>query len=471
MQMLKRLSQCLAGTTTYLRDQPSKRRRSSQTESPMTCVVIVDPYASGKYLVQKLLESGVPIIVVRSSAELEIYSEVHEQLKSVVAKTIEFAQYDDVRHLAEFIRSLPYEVRAVIPGTECGVELADQLAEALEMPNRNRFDLIKARKDKAETQEQLRKFGLAATAQRKDSELGPLIEWTRKHGKFPVVAKPVEGCGGDGVYFCKTEEDLRNAHQDIIVNQRKNMYGASVPEMVVQEYLEGDEYIVDTISYKGKHILVGIWKYKKVHGLPWNKSAIMPEYSFFLPSQGKDQNRLAAYVFRVLDAVGLRFGPCHSEVMMTKRGPVLVEVNARMHGMQGPLMTEFATGTNIATYTADVMVFDGVLFNELYKAQSPDTGRWMYPLHKNCYMVDLMSPITGVLSCDLEDKIKKLGLASLHDFEPETKPGDVLQQTKDLATEPGCVLLVHESQTQIEKDIKAIRAAEADGFYEIEPLD
>merc|ERR1712178_394386 len=95
-----------------------------------------------------------------------------------------------------------------------------------------------------------------------------------------------------------------------------------------------------------------------------------------LPPDGPEQDALTSYVFRVLDAVGLRFGPCHTEVMMTPRGPVLVEVNARMHGLQGPLMTEFATGTNIAKYMADVMIDNGKLFNELHSSVEP--GRWKY---------------------------------------------------------------------------------------------
>ena len=32
------------------------------------------------------------------------------------------------------------------------------------------------------------------------------------------------------------------------------------------------------------------------------------------------------YAYRVLDAVGLQYGPCHTEIMLTERGPILVEV-------------------------------------------------------------------------------------------------------------------------------------------------
>merc|ERR1711879_320947 len=83
-------------------------------------------------------------------------------------------------------------------------------------------------------------------------------------------------------------------------------------------------------------------------------------------------------------------------------------------------------------------------------------------------MVDLMSPVTGKLKKNLKEEIHKLKLTSLFDFEPEVKPGEELQQTINLFTEPGCALLVHASKDRIEKDIKVLRAAEHNGFYEVE---
>merc|ERR1719267_187170 len=109
-----------------------------------------------------------------------------------------------------------------------------------------------------------------------------------------------------------------------------------------------------------------MWVYTKRKGLPWNSNAIISEGNRLLPSTGEIQEQLVSYVFRVLDAVGLRYGPCHTEVMFTPRGPILVEVNARLHGLQGPRLIELSTGTSKATYTADVLLAGGELFNNLY---------------------------------------------------------------------------------------------------------
>ena len=44
---------------------------------------------------------------------------------------------------------------------------------------------------------------------------------------------------------------------------------------------------------------------------------------------------LISYTRRVLDAMEIRHGPSHAEIMMTADGPCLVEMNCRAHGGDG----------------------------------------------------------------------------------------------------------------------------------------
>ena len=44
---------------------------------------------------------------------------------------------------------------------------------------------------------------------------------------------------------------------------------------------------------------------------------------------------LVAYIFGVLDAIGIRNGAVHAEVKAEARGPVLIEANCRLHGLDG----------------------------------------------------------------------------------------------------------------------------------------
>jgi len=276
-------------------------------------------------------------------------------------------------------------------------------------------------------------------------------------GQWPLVAKPVSGAGSDGIFFCKAEDDIRAAHAGIIGHRSPT--GPLNNELALQEFLSGDEYIVDTVSYDGKHMCVAIWVYNKLKGLPWNPHVIMPDQCMLLPPTGEKQDQLVDYVFRVLDSVGLKYGPCHTEIMFTQRGPILVEVNARMHGLQGPKIIEMCTGISKATYVADTIVSSGELFKKL--SSTALQARYIYPLLKNSINLMLLSHVEGYLLTSIKDVIYNMDLPSVVEVLPSVQKGEYLSQTIDLATLAGVVTMVHESMDQLEADVRKIREAEA----------
>merc|ERR1711871_1638682 len=96
---------------------------------------------------------------------------------------------------------------------------------------------------------------------------------------------------------------------------------------------------------EGLHAVVAMFKYQKMEDLTY-------EYTKLIESGGEVQDSLRSYVAKVLDAVGIHFGPSHAEVIVTKDGPCLVEVGARMHGASGPAVMRDATGLGIQELVA-----------------------------------------------------------------------------------------------------------------------
>lgn len=440
----------------------------AQADLPQA-VVVVDPYSSGRFLLYDLKGRNINIICVRSSLKLgNFFLRVYHTHKNYFVETMDFEEYEGgVPELATHIRGMPYKVLAVIGGSEPGVELAEYLAEELQMSASNGTELLFARKDKAEMQDQLRRCGVPAAEQFKSGEKQKLLAWAEARGQWPLVAKPTGGSGSDGIFFCKNLDDLARAHEEIIGVTNPN--GVVNTEIALQEFLAGDEYIVDTISYDGQHMCVACWVYKKMRGLPWSPTSIISTQNRLLAPSGEKQDALINYVFRVLDAVGLRYGPCHTEVMFTPRGPILVEVNARMHGLQGPRLIELATGTSKAAYTVDAMAMEGKMFRDRYV---PAPSRYLYPVHKQCVQLVLISPVEGFLKSSIQDVISAMNLPSLVEVLPAVQKGQYLSQSRDLPTAAGSALLVHESIEQIEKDIERIREAERSDLYIVsaEPL-
>lgn len=424
--------------------------------------VVVDPYSSGKYLLIELDKRQIPIICVRSSTKCsQQFLRSHEANSVYFSEMIDFEELTGLDHLVEKVRALPYTVIGVFGGSEPGVELADLLGNALGLPNANSLDLLDARKDKAEMQECLRRNGLPAAAQFKSGNLDDLMAWALERGEWPLVAKPTGGAGSDGVYFCRSENDLKVAHNAIIGN--RNATGTMNNELALQEFLNGDEYIVDTVSHEGKHICVAIWVYTKKRGMPWDEKAICSCQNNLLQPEGEEQDRLVDYVFKALDAVGLRHGPCHTEVMLTPRGPILVEVNARLHGLQGPRLIELATGTSKATYAADAIIGGGKMFKACHSQDDNKSGRYLYPLQKQCTQMVLHCNAEGYLTASIRDSIAALELPSVVEILPAVEVGQYINKTRDLPTSAGTVLMVHESQQQIQDDTLAIRNLEESG--------
>merc|ERR1711972_759172 len=81
------------------------------------------------------------------------------------------------------------------------------------------------------------------------------------NGKFKAVVKPCSGAGSDGVTICNSHQEVRAAF--LKLDGTRNVLGLTTYEVLIQEYLVGDEYVIDTVSRDGEHKCVAIWKYDK----------------------------------------------------------------------------------------------------------------------------------------------------------------------------------------------------------------
>lgn len=432
----------------------------------VSAVAIVDPYSSGRFLAYELAERGVPMVCVRSSLKLDaFFLSSYDTHKGYFVSTV-----DHDGDLASTVAALSdgqQEIKAVIAGCDSGVELADALSEKLGLCS-NGTELTWARRDKAGMHERLKECGIPSADQVQSSKLEDLLSWTREREArmgaeeaYPVVVKPI---GGQGVFFCTSEQDLVNAHKALLAYTQADS-GCRVEQLVLQEFLTGTEYIVDTCSLDGEHLCCAVWRYNKRHGVPWNSQAVFTEYQELIASDSHECDVLVSYIFQVLDALGFRHGPCHAEVMLTPRGPILVEVHSRLHGIQGPLVVSKATNTGLSTYVVDGMTMGwqgdgGLLKKHLDAGRISAPWRWLYPRVQCAAIVMLVSHTQGYLRADIATQIMNLELPSVMEVFPSVTKGNLIQQTIDLNTMAGYAVLLHDCSEQMAKDIASIRAAE-----------
>lgn len=435
--------------------------------APKKVAVVVDPFSTGAVVAHALMARGYECICVYSD-KLEnienVASLVPEGLSLTFAATIAYEGKIDrtvaaVKKAAASIvggrNAQDKLVCAVLPGAELGVKLADLLVDSLGL-NGNVMDHSSARRDKYLMGETLRGAGVRAVKQVRATtwaQAKAFIEHDLRPTPFEVVLKPLESAGTEDVVLCFSLDEAERTFNGIL--GKINGLGIENNAVLLQEYLEGDEYVVDTVSRNGAHKVIAIWKYDKRRV---NDAAFVYFGLSIMPAEGVS-NELIDYQFKVLDALGIRNGPAHGEVKFCRGSPVLIEVGARCHGGEGawvPIANK-CVGYNQVDAAIDCFV-DVEAFEKL-----PERPTEL--LEYGCEAM-LVSYQNGIL--------KGLpGLSEIEQFPSFLKKeifvgaGDMIRRTIDMFTTPGSIMLTHKDKTVLESNLARIRELEVDGLYEM----
>ncbi len=403
--------------------------------------VIVDPYSSGALLAPELSARGYACLMVQTTSEVPAAFQSSFRPDEFIGVVRYEGDVD--RLLAQLAL---YDVQLVLAGFETGVELADRLSEAMSLPsNGSRYSA--ARRDKFLMLEAVGKWGLSVPHQFQSNRLEEVLERIRRQYTWPVIVKPATSSGSDNVSLCRTEAEVEQAFDRIV--DRENMLGLMNGAAIVQEYLEGTEYVVDTVSYRGEHQLAAYWRY----GKPGEDSTFVGYDSMeLLPSEGDVQDKLFAYATEVLDALGIRYGPAHCELMWVDNAPMLVEIGARL-----------SAGINsvIGRICGDTCPLDLTIEAYLEPERFLDRPKTSYELRKTAANFFLMPRRQGNLKALRHlDEIKKL--RSFHKMSVGAKQGEPVDRVVGLVT------LVGPSSEIIQEDIAQLRYLERNGLYVFE---
>lgn len=140
--------------------------------------------------------------------------------------------------------------------------------------------------------------------------------------RFPVIVKPTDRSGSRGVEKVEKLEDL----QEAITRACKESFQQKA---VIEEFVEGREISVESISFEGKHHILQITD-KVTTGAPY-----FVELEHHQPSSLPTdiQERVKTIVLKALDALNIRYGASHSELKITENGDIkVIEIGARMGG-------------------------------------------------------------------------------------------------------------------------------------------
>ena len=139
---------------------------------------------------------------------------------------------------------------------------------------------------------------------------------------YPVIVKPTDRSGSRGVIKVDDELDLEGAVKAALAVSFSN-------KVLIEEYVEGQEYSVEYISYKGKHFFLAL-TLKRTTGEP-----CFIETGHLQPAPVDDHilYHIKSVTEHALNTLGIEYGASHTEIKVDSDGSVnLIEVGARMGG-------------------------------------------------------------------------------------------------------------------------------------------
>ncbi|MFJ8646161.1 ATP-grasp domain-containing protein [Streptomyces sp. NPDC093546] len=408
-----------------------------QPAAAQPTAVVVDGYSAGNFYPAAFTAAGARVIHVQSTPEL-----IPTMLAPDLTAYAENIVCSDEERLVELLR--PYAPVAVVPGQESAVQLADRLSEALGVKS-NGTALSAARRDKYEMIEALRRAGVRCAEQFKSDDADLIVKWAQDHGTWPVVVKPISSAASDGVFVCDSAEEVGAAARRVLGT--RDIFGTANTEVLVQEYLRGQEYVVDTVSCDGRRYVSGVWKYDKIL-LPsgqniYNRDILVSQDEEPVPA-------LIAYIHDVLDALDVRWGPAHAEVIVTERGPVLVEIATRLNGQLNPGFQELCLGNDQAGLTA-------LAYTRPEEFDREYAGR-IYRKLRSAYSYNPGTTLDGVVAEVDQDVVARINaLPSVFLTSVKYAPGARIRPTIDLLTAAMRIYLTSDDDRQLAADYETAR--------------
>lgn len=161
---------------------------------------------------------------------------------------------------------------------------------------------------------------------------------------YPCIVKPTDNSGSRGVSLVRSEPELLAACE---YGRRQSRSG----RVIVEEYLTGSEVSVEIMVVNGRIEILAVTD-KLTTGAPH-----FVEMGHSQPSRftGRVLREISDLAEQAVRAVGITNSPAHVEMMITERGPVMIELGARMGGDYITThLVPLSTGIDMIKATIDV---------------------------------------------------------------------------------------------------------------------
>jgi hypothetical protein len=359
----------------------------------------------------------------------------------------------DITYIHQIISEQKFSVKGLINGLDASIYYADFLQK----------DILGYDIDLNSSKVRLNKYAVNIALQEKGIASIPSVEVVSNEDlitkadeirklEFPIVAKPAENTAAmSGVEFIYSLDELYS-YMNRNLNKPNPYYSDNIiNKVVLQKYIPEDkfnEFIIDFISYGGKHYCVGIAHFG--NEIKENKYKIV---RYYIPDTIDDYPKirpLIEYVKNCLTALNVRYGFTHNELFWDHESQYhLIEINNRMAG--GGMQEAYYNSYGNYPLTQYLNFLEGKPVIDI------PNKRKSYSLVMHLYNLF----VEGADQLCIKDinSFEKIVTFSLHSKQDANFYRNYTRANNINA----CILLNNSSKEELEKDIQTILSHEADG--------
>ncbi|MGW5051337.1 ATP-grasp domain-containing protein [Actinokineospora sp. NPDC004072] len=274
--------------------------------------------------VVKAKDLGLRVLVLQHPDKV---TEVQRQHADVLAE-VDYTEWEQVEPVVRELHGT-HGFAAATSLTEPGLEAAGRINDLYGLGGTG-YEVTRLLRDKLAMRRHLAALDPAAVAAAPLVERADLDAFGERHG-YPFIVKPNNATASVGVFRVGSPADLDRVWAEVSrlrgtrTDRISNMY--VLQDFLMEEYVDGPEYSVESFSFAGRHVLVTITE-------KFTDEAHFAELGHALPARLPEQTweEVRACLTRFLDDIGFRDGACHTEIRLSSRGPRVIEGHNRNGG-------------------------------------------------------------------------------------------------------------------------------------------
>ncbi|WP_075619164.1 ATP-grasp domain-containing protein [Paenisporosarcina indica] len=273
---------------------------------------------------------------------------------------------------------------------------------------------------------------------RKGASLRNFIK--QQTASFPLIVKSPISTGSRDVLLVKDKNELAESINLLLKNGSK--------EVLLEEYLDGPQYLVEACMYKGKVHIIAVLEQE----ITFFERFIVTGYCLLADMDQVFFGKIHETVSLILERFKMKNGSCHLEMRLINQEWKLIEINPRISGGTMNRMIETAYGINLVEETIKIFLGQEPNLQKKYK-------RFVYSHHLTSDSTGTLIKVTGRKRCSRIPGVEEVFI--------DSKIGDLLHPPLSMGDRYGYILTYSDSK---EEAIRIAKEAAKKIHFNIEPI-